>query len=192
MNSEHTTAKGTRMLGRKRSAIGYDPTSHDVFHGPVGSGKTGLARTYMEEGDVNVAGITTWVIDPFFALAECQDSVDRYVRTPDDIDELLASLLAETYSRAEQQAASGIAKFTIGDERHRFPLISVTIADTDHVLRDVRRARAVEQVMRMSRRTGIKFRLIVPDLMLGSFGCSEVIRSSVLNGNVLECERATA
>jgi len=192
MSTEYSTSKGTRMLGRKRSAIGYDPASHDVFHGPVGSGKTGLARTYMEEGDVHVDGIATWVIDPFLALAECKDDVDRYVRTPDDIDELLASLLAETFSRAESLAGLGVLKFRIGDKQHNLPLISVTIADTDHVLRGGRARRAVEQTMRMSRRAGIKFRLIVPDLSIASFGCSEVIRSSVLNGNVLECERATA
>jgi hypothetical protein len=192
MSTEYSTAKETRMLGRKHSTPGYDPASHDVFYGPVGSGKTGLARTYMEEDDISQEGVAVWVVDPFLALAESQGKVDRYARDFEDIDDLLADLLPVTFTRAEHLANLGMLKFAIGDKRHEMPLISVTIADADHVLRDARRARAVEQTMRMSRRAGIKFRLIVPSLLITSFGCSEVIRSSVLNGNVLACEKATA
>ncbi|TYK45113.1 hypothetical protein [Actinomadura decatromicini] len=181
------------MFGRRSDrTTDHDLNAHDVFYGPVGSGKTSLARTYMEEDDLERDGVETWVIDPFLAMAECRHKVDRYVREFGEIDETLAFLLAETYSRAELIAGLGIKGFAVGDQRHDLPLISVTIADADAVLRDLRRGRAVEQVMRMSRRAGIKFRLVVLDLSLLSFGSSEVIRSSAVNGNVLACEKASA
>lgn len=181
-----------RMLGRKsgRNAA-YDPTSHEVFHGPVRAGKTSLARTFLEEGDITETGIETWVIDPFFGLAETKTKVDRYAHTTDDIDELLATLLAETFSRAEQIAGLALAEFTRGDDRHNLPLISVTIDDADHVLQDFRRCRTIEQVIRMSRRAGIRLRLVVPHLMLSAFGGSELIRSSISDGNLFACERAS-
>lgn len=193
MSTDHTTWKDHRMFGRRNDCdTDYDPNAHDVFYGPVGSGKTSLARTYLEEDDIARKGVETWVIDPFLAMPECQAKVERYVRESDDIDELLEFLLAETFSRAELLAGLQFAEFTVGDDRHDLPLISVTIEAADHVFQTFRRMHKVEQTMRMARRAGIKFRLIVPTLLLSSFGGSEVIRSSVLNGNVLACERASA
>lgn len=180
-----------RMLGRKHPTTDYDPTAHEVFHGPDGTERTSLARTFMEEGDIARHDIEAWVIDPFLTVAECKNKVDRYTRTPEDINELLATLLAETFSRAEHMANLALTKFVPGDDRHALPLISVTITDADEVLRAPRRCHTVGQVIRMSRRAGIRFRLVVPSLAISSFGGSELIRSTMTNASVFACEKAS-
>lgn len=176
---------------RKRKDTHREPrTTHELIHGDLGTGKTGLTKVMLND-DITY-GFDNRVVDPFVALPEYANRVAQFARTPDNIDELLASLLADTLTRAEHVASLGIEGFDIDDDRHGLGLVSVTIEAADDVLRNARRARMVEQTMRMSRRAGVRFRLVVPSLSIASFGCSELIRATMTDADVFACEKATA
>lgn len=176
---------------RKRKDTPQEPrTGHELIHGPIASGKTGLVKVMLDE-DIFFDHTETRVVDPFLAVPEYSRRVDQYAQATGDIDELLSSILADTFTRAERAAELGIEDFETNDDRHGLRLVSVTIEAADDVLRGRNRSRMVEQTMRMSRRAGVRFRLVVPDLSLTSFGWSELIRSTMTDASVFACEKAS-
>jgi DNA polymerase III delta prime subunit len=184
MSTEHSTAKETRMLGR-------NSTPHELIYGPTGSGKTQAVRHELA-AEITAEHTETWIVDPHITVPEYANVADAYAATGSDIEALLVKLAREALSRTERMAALNLTEFTPGDPRHGLPLVAVTIVAAADVLVDQRHRSLVERTLRVSGKTGIKFRLVVPKPQIGWFGGSEVIRSSVANGRVLECERATA
>lgn len=162
--------------------------SHELICGPTGSGKTHRAKLQLAEEHASAA-VESWVVDPFTALPEWRGKAHRYAHTFDEIRALLEAVRREATDRVGLLASLGLTGWTAGDPRHGLPLLVVTVDDTPAVLKDPACHGAVEDVLYMARRCGIRFRLVVPGLLLACFGGSEVIRSQVLiDGSVLACQ----
>lgn len=170
------------------------PTNHELIYGTTGTGKTETVRQHLAE-EIAAEGAETWVIDPRMALPEFAGLADKYAMTRDEVRKLMGQILGELHYRAGKLAALGVVAFEAGDPRHGLPLIVVTVEETRQVLADPEVRAVMERAVQEGRKVGVVARLVVSSKdrpALASFGGSEVIRSSVLNGNVLECERATA
>lgn len=167
------------------------PASHELIYGPVGSGKTWTVREHLA-AESDAKNTQTWIVDPHMAVPDFSFAAHKYANTGPEINDLLVSLVGETVIRAEQLASLDVAEFTPGDPKHGLPQIVVTVEAAEDVLVDERRRFLVERVIRVSAKTGIRFRLVVPKPHVGWFGGSELIRSTMTSGAVFACEKATA
>lgn len=178
----------------------YRPDSgpvHTLISGSTDSGKSRTVdQLLIEERHSGV--ITSQVIDPQGgqSLPDWQNQVDRYARNIAEARELLTDAKARMYARNALLAAvewtdgmgrarMGVGQFTPGDPRHGLNLLSITIDEAQTVLADPICRQLVEEMIAMSRKCGIKFRLITQVPLLGSLGNSMVIRDAVAAGNVI-------
>lgn len=170
------------------------PTGHELIYGHVASGKTDTVRQRLTD-EIAAEGAESWVVDPKMAVPEFAGLADKYAMSMDEVRRLMADLIAELHYRADKLAELGVTTFEVGDPRHNLPVVVVTVEEASTVLADPWARAVLERTVQEGRKVGVFTRLVVTStdrLPLAAFGGSEVIRSSVLNGNVLECERATA
>lgn len=169
------------------------PTSHELIYGTTGSGKTDLVREYLSEEIADEHG-ETWIVDPHMALPEFAGLADKYAPSMKEARRLVRLLHAEMRDRGAKLAELGVADFEAGDPRHNLPVIVVTVEEAAQVLAD-REVRAVmERIVQDARQVGVVARLVASSKdrpTLAAFGNSEVIRSSVANGNEFACEKAS-
>jgi len=67
--------------------------------------------------------------------------------------------------------------------------LCITIEDASEVLKDPQIRANVEDILRGASTASIKFRLVVVNLDVSSFGGSKTIRDEVIAGNVIEVSR---
>lgn len=198
-------AKGTSVLGwyadmgevRYRH---YRPGSGPVHTLIAGSTDAGKSRTVdqllAEERHSGV--IVSQIIDPQGgqSLPDWQGKVNAYARNITEARVLLARARDRMYARNAFLAnvkwvddlgrdRVGIGQFTPGDPRHGLKLLSITIDEAQTVLADPVCRALVEEMIAMSRKCGIKFRLITQVPLLSSLGNSMAIRDAVAAGNVI-------
>jgi hypothetical protein len=198
-------AKGTSVLGwyadmgevRYRH---YRPESGPVHTLIAGSTDAGKSRTVdqllAEERHSGV--IVSQIIDPQGgqSLPDWQGHVNAYARNLTDARVLLTRARDRMYARNALLAGirwvddrgrerTGIGQFTPGDPRHGLKLLSITIDEAQTVLADPACRALVEEMIAMSRKCGIKFRLITQVPLLSSLGNSMAIRDAVAAGNVI-------
>lgn len=198
-------AKGTSVLGwyadmgevRYRH---YRPGSGPVHTLIAGSTDAGKSRTVdqllAEERHSGV--VVSQIIDPQGgqSLPDWQGNVQNYARNITEARQLLTHARDRMYSRNALLAGipwvdgmgrnrTGIAEFTPGDPRHGLKMLSITIDEAQTVLADAVCRALVEEMIAMSRKCGIKFRLITQVPLLSSLGNSMAIRDAVAAGNVI-------
>lgn len=173
---------------------------HDLFSGCTRSGKTELAKTLL--GEERRSGvIVSWLLDPQRGQSygvwkkrvhrfagtkrEIRDALRDLKRRMEARSELLSSIVWRDEKGREQE---GITDFTPGDPRHGLPMISVTIDEFQSVVGDEdygdECASLVEEMIEMSSKCGIKFRLLTPVPLMDSIGNSQRIKDAVGSGNV--------
>lgn len=178
----------------------YRPGSgpvHDLIAGCTDSGKSRTVEQLLAE-ERHSGVIISQVIDPQggASLPDWQDHVDRYARTIAEARVLLTDARDRMYARNAFMASvewtddkgrrrKGIGQFTPGDPRHGLYMLSITTDEAQTVLADPVCKALVEEMIGMSRKCGIKFRLITQVPLLSSLGNSMVIRDAVAAGNVL-------
>lgn len=199
------TAKGVSVLGRYADMLpvnyrhyrsGSGPV-HDLISGSTDSGKSRTVEQLLAE-ERHSGLIISQVIDPQggASLPDWQNHVNRYARTILEARELLSDARDRMYARNALMAAlewtdergrrrQGIGQFTPGDPRHGLLMLSITIDEAHKVLGDPICCALVEEMIAMTRKCGIKFRLVTQVPLLGSLGNSMVIRDAVAAGNVL-------
>lgn len=178
----------------------YRPDSgpvHDLISGSTDSGKSRTVEQLLAE-ERHSGVIISQVIDPQggASLPDWQNHVNRYSRTILESRDLLRDARDRMYGRNALMAAlewtddrgrkrQGIGQFTPGDPRHGLKMLSITIDEAQKVLADDVCRALVEEMIGMSRKCGIKFRLVTQVPLLTSLGNSMVIRDAVAAGNVL-------
>lgn len=178
----------------------YRPGSgpvHDLISGCTDSGKSRTVDQLLAE-ERQSGVIVSHVIDPQGgqSLPDWQDNVDRYARSIQEAVFLLMQARDRMYARNaflasvrwtddKGRARVGIGQFTPCDPRHGLPMLSITIDEAQTVLADIACKVLVEEMIGMSRKCGIKFRLITQVPLLPSLGNSMVIRDAVAAGNVI-------
>ncbi|MEU9843165.1 hypothetical protein AB0C69_28530 [Actinomadura sp. NPDC048032] len=142
---------------------------HELITGPVGSGKSYAARQRIDE-DIKTANTQAWVIDYYGAEhLGVIDDVTRYAAGPDGAKSMLFEVLGHAYLRAERLAGLDIYEFNKDDQRHGYDLIALTIDSAEALLRSADCTRAMVRILQMARKTGVKVRMVAPDLhMLGN------------------------
>lgn len=178
----------------------YRPGSgpiHDLVSGSTDAGKsTAVGQLLAEERHSGL--IVSQVIDPQdgTSFPDWQDNVNRYARTIPEARELLREAHARMQARAKTLGSlswvdekgrerKGIGEFTPGDPRHGLKLLSITIDEAQDVLADMECAQLVDSMIGMSRKCGIKFRLITQVPLLDSFGHSQKVADAIKSGNCL-------
>lgn len=197
--------KGTSVLGwyadmgevRYRH---YRPDSGPVHTLIAGSTDAGKSRTVdqllAEERHSGV--IVSQVIDPQGgqSLPDWQGHVNDYARSITEARALLTRARDRMYARnallagirwvdSRGRERTGIGQFTPGDPRHGLKMLSITIDEAQTILADPACRALVEEMIAMSRKCGIKFRLITQVPLLSSLGNSMAIRDAVAAGNVI-------
>lgn len=132
---------------------------HEVITGRARSGKSTTAAEAIRRDLAD--GFETWVVDPYFDLAETRDHVTRYAQTTEAIEKTLTALVDEAFKRCETLGVRGIREFNSGDPEHGYRLIVVTIENAIDVLSSGITYQQVKDVVRMARRAGIRFRLVI-------------------------------
>lgn len=205
-------AKGTSVLGwyADMGEVRYRhfrPGSGPVHTLIAGSTDAGKSRTVdqllCEERHSGV--IASQIIDPQGgqSLPDWQGNVEDYARNITEARALLTRARDRMYARNAFMASVkwrddhrsdkfpdgrerlGIGEFTPGDPRHGLKLLSITIDEAQTVLADPVCRALVEEMIAMSRKCGIKFRLITQVPLLSSLGNSMAIRDAVAAGNVI-------
>lgn len=190
----------------------YRPGSgpvHDLVTGSTDSGKsTAVSELLAEERHALTEEgehlIVSWVIDPQGGMSfpDWQRNVGKYARTMAEARDMLREACGRMYARADEFGSlawvddqgrdrMGIGEFTPMDPRHRRPMISITIDEAHKVLADDVCRQLVEEMIAMSRKVGIKFRLITQVPLLSYLGNSMAIRDAVVAGNVLVLRTGT-
>lgn len=199
------TSKGVSVLGWYADMLPvryrhYRPDSgpvHDLISGSTDSGKSRTVEQLLAE-ERHSGLIISQVIDPQggASLPDWQNHVNKYARTILEARELLTTARDRMYARNALMASlkwtdergrrrQGIGQFTPGDPRHGLKMLSITIDEAQKVLADAVCCALVEEMIAMTRKCGIKFRLVTQVPLLGSLGNSMVIRDAVAAGNVL-------
>jgi hypothetical protein len=176
---------------------------HSLIAGSTGSGKSvAVSQLLAEERHSGV--IVSWVIDPQGgqSLPDWQDSAGEFARNIVEARELLTRARDRMYRRNafmssirwtddQGRERRGIAEFTPMDPRHLLPMLSITIDEAQTVLKDKICKALVEEMIGMSRKCGIKFRLITQVPLIGSLGNSQPIKDAVVAGNVIVLRTGT-
>jgi DNA segregation ATPase FtsK/SpoIIIE-like protein len=175
---------------------GYGPV-HDLISGTTGSGKSETTTMLVTE-ELNSGLVVPWVIDPQSgqSLPDLQNTVEKFARNILEARELLRDAVMRMFARNEFMASlkwvdergrerQGLGSFTPGDPRHGLPIISITIDEAHMVLSDPECKASVEILGAMSRKCGLKIRLITQVPLLSSLGGSMAIRDAVASGNVI-------
>lgn len=181
----------------------YRPRSgpvHTLIAGSTDAGKSVLVKQLLAE-ERHSGVIASVLIDPqrgqSYSESGWRRAVARFAGTIPEARQLLIELRDRMYARNELMSSirwvseedgeeiEGVEEFTPGDPRHGLPMISVTIDEAQTVLADDRCRSLVEEMIAMSRKCGIKFRLITQVPLLGSLGNSTPIRDAVAAGNVI-------
>lgn len=178
----------------------YRPGSgpvHTLISGSTDSGKSRTVEQLLAE-ERHSGVVVSWVIDPQAgqSLPDWQDNVPVYARNIDQARVVLLRARARMYARNgfmsqilwtdnKGRTRKGLGQFTPMDPRHGLPLLSITIDEAQTVLADRWCCELVEEMIGMSRKCGIKFRLITQVPLLDSLGNSMKIRDAVAAGNVI-------
>lgn len=178
---------------------------HTLIAGTTDSGKsTTVGRLLL--GERRSGMIVSMVIDPQLgqSLPEWQDVVHTYARGIDEARTLLLKARNRMYARNDQlskvkwkdelgRIQTGLGSFNSMDPRHRgldgkfplLPMLSITIDECHIVLADKVCRDLVVEMIGLSRKCGVKFRLITQVPLMGSLGNSQEIASAVKSGNVI-------
>lgn len=132
---------------------------HEIITGPACSGKSYTAAEWIRRDLADE--LETWVVDPYFDLAEVRDHVTRYAQTTEAVEKLLTALVDEAFKRCETLGVRGIREFESGDPAHGYRLIVATIENAADVLTSGITYHQVKDLVRMARRAGIRFRLVM-------------------------------
>lgn len=180
---------------------------HDLFSGSTRSGKTELVKTLL--GEERRSGlIVSYLLDPQrgHSYGLWKKRVHKFAGTMPDIHARLLELRRRMYGRNElmsniewkdekEREYDGVEDFTPGDPRHGLPMISVTIDEFQKVVSDPEYGPAcaalVEEMIEMSSKCGIKFRLLTPVPLIDSLGGSQRIKDAVASGNVVVFRTST-
>lgn len=170
---------------------------HDLIAGSTDAGKSGTVNQLLAE-ERHSGLIASQVIDPQGGMSfpDFQDSVESYARTIAEARTLLRKAHARMDARAallgalpwmddKERQRKGLGDFTPMDPRHGLPMVSITIDEAHKVLADEVCRALVEEMIAMSRKTGVKFRLITQVPLLSYLGGSMAIRDAVASGNVI-------
>jgi hypothetical protein len=152
---------------------------NEVISGPKGSGKSRRIRELLIEEHKDPT-VESWLIDPGLCQPLAGQKAARSAHTCDEIRELFAALLADADDRARILGELGVVEFIARDPRHDLPLISLTIEDADHVLKDPQVVPIAEQIAGVARKVGIRLRVAVQDTTLDNFGGSVLLRSAFM------------
>lgn len=170
---------------------------HTLIAGCTDSGKSTLVTMLLAE-ERHSGLVVSWLIDPQRGQSYpgWKRSVHRFAGSISEARELLTELRRRMYGRNaylsqivwkdhKGRQIEGVESFTPGDPRHSLPLISVTIDEAQRVLADEVCGAIVAELIMMSRKCGIKFRLVTQVPLLGSLGDSQDIKDAVAAGNVI-------
>lgn len=180
----------------------YRPKSgpiHSLIAGSTDAGKSVLVKELLAE-ERHSGVIASVLLDPqrgqSYSESGWKKAVPVFAGTIPDVRKKLFDLMHRMYARndllssikwtnKDGEEIEGVEEFTPCDPRHGLPLISVTIDEAQTVLADDMCRSMVEEMIGMSRKCGIKFRLITQVPLLSSLGNSQPIRDAVASGNVI-------
>jgi hypothetical protein len=175
----------------------YQPGSgavHDLIAGAIGSGKSRVVDELLAIERASGL-IVSWVIDPQRgqSLPDWMDNVPWSARDLEEGMRMLRSVHRVMLARNAYFATMpwiddkgrqrrGKAHF---DPTPEIPLLSVTIEEAHQLLRLEEARDLVEDITKMSRKCGVRMRLIVQVPLLDQLGGSTTIRDSLASGNVI-------
>lgn len=170
---------------------------HTLIAGTTGSGKSELVKLLLAE-ERHSGVVVSYLFDPQRgqSYSGWKKTVPHFAGNIPDIRKKLHELRRRMYGRngylstiewrdEKQRLREGIEDFTPLDPRHGLPMLSVTIDEAQTVLADPVCCALVVEMIGMSRKCGIKFRLITPVPLQGSLGESQEIKDAVAGGNVI-------
>lgn len=182
---------------------GHGPV-HTLIAGTTDAGKSALVKMLLAE-ERHSGLVVSWLIDPQRgqSYSGWKKSVHRFAGTIPEARKLLFEARARMYARNEllsslewmderSRLIEGVEEFTPGDPRHGLPLIAITIDEAQVILADAICCALVEEIIAMSRKCGLKFRLITQVPLQGSLGDSQQIKDAVASGNVVVLRTANA
>jgi hypothetical protein len=170
---------------------------HTLIAGSTDAGKSRTVDQLLAE-ERHSGVIVSQIIDPQGgqSLPDWQGNVHDYARNITEARALLTRAKDRMRARNDLLAGirwvdelgrqrKGIGQFTPGDPRHGLKMLSITIDEAQSILKDQICRELVEDMIAMSRKCGIKFRLITQVPLLSSLGGSMAIRDAVAAGNVI-------
>ncbi|MFI0406535.1 hypothetical protein [Actinomadura sp. 3N508] len=175
---------------------GHGPV-HTLIAGTTDAGKSALVKMLLAE-ERHCGLVVSWLVDPQRgqSYSGWKKSVHRFAGTVAEARRLLFEARARMYARNELLSTlewvdergrriEGVEDFTPGDPRHGLPLIAITIDEAQVILADDICCGLVEEIIAMSRKCGIKVRLLTQVPLQGSLGDSQQIKDAVASGNVI-------
>lgn len=186
----------------------FEPGSgpvHELYSGDSGSGKSrGLETAILQSAATGL--VIPWVADPqggqsLPAWAGIDGRSPYAATTTEQIFEQLHAARAIMYARSRELARAkwkdedGITRRGLDFYDHTvvpwMPIIEITIDEAHRVLEDETRKSLCEEIILMSRKTGIRLRFATQYPALPQLGNSMVIRSQLAGGNVV-CYRLSS
>lgn len=175
---------------------GHGPV-HTLIAGTTDAGKSALVKMLLAE-ERHSGLVVSWLIDPQRgqSYSGWKRTVHKFAGTIADARRALFEARARMYARNELLSAlewtdergrriEGVEDFTPGDPRHGLPLLAITIDEAQVILADDICCALVEEIIAMSRKCGIKIRLLTQVPLQGSLGDSQQIKDAVASGNVI-------
>lgn len=182
---------------------GHGPI-HTLIAGTTDAGKSALVKMLLAE-ERHSGLVVSWLIDPQRgqSYSGWKKAVHRFAGSIPEARRLLFEARARMYARNELLSGlewtdergrhiEGVEDFTPGDPRHGLPLLAVTIDEAQVVLSDDICCALVEEIIAMSRKCGIKVRLLTQVPLQGSLGDSQQIKDAVASGNVIVLRTANS
>lgn len=173
--------------------LGSGPV-HDLIAGTTDSGKSRLLDQLLA-AERHSGVVVSWVIDPQRgqSLPDWLDGVDWFAPSADEGLRMLRAARDVMYARNTHLArASWVDEH--GRERRGkaffdpspdMPLLSITIEEAHRLLAVAEAKQIAEEMAIMSRKCGIKLRLVVQVPLLDQLGGSNTLRDMVASGNVV-------
>lgn len=167
---------------------------HDLIAGTTDSGKSRLLDQLLA-AERHSGLAVSWVIDPQRgqSLPDWVDGVDWFAVSVEEGVRMLRAARDVMYARNAH-----LARIEWIDEQGRkrrgkgffdpspdMPLLSVTIEEAHRVLAVPEAKQMAEEIAIMSRKCGIKLRLVVQVPLLDQLGGSATLRDMVASGNVI-------